>query len=91
LARGRSLTRLAKWHRQRRGCHEITPRPGGVPIHGVACVVDADLPMLGALKLDGFVLAYPKRLAARINARGPVPDARVREIVKKLADRLPAR
>jgi len=47
--------------------------------------------MLGALKLDGFVLAYPKRLAARINARGPVPDARVREIAKKLADRLPAR
>jgi Nuclease-related domain len=64
---------------------------GGVPIQGCLCFVDADLSMLGTLILDGFVLAYPKGLSARINARGPVPDARVREIARKLAERLPAR
>jgi hypothetical protein len=57
---------------------------------GALCVVDADLPMLCTLKFDGCILAYPKRLAARINAPGPVTDAGVGGTAEYLADRPPA-
>jgi hypothetical protein len=46
--------------------------------------------MLCTLKFDGFILAYPKRLAARINAPGPVTGAGVRGTAEYLADRPPA-
>jgi len=62
-----------------------------VPIHGALWFVDADLPTLGRLKFDGFVLANPKRLSARIGACGPVTDASVRVIATYRADRPPAR
>jgi hypothetical protein len=91
LDRGRTLTRLATWHRQPRRGHEITPRPGSVPIHGAVRFVDGDLPIHCTLKFDGVVLGYPKRLAARINTRGPVSDAGARVMAEYLADRPPAR
>jgi len=64
---------------------------GDVPMDGALCFVDADLSMLGTMKFGGLVLAYPKRLAARIKGRGPVTDPGVRVIARHLAERLPAR
>jgi hypothetical protein len=62
-----------------------------VPIHGALRFVNADLPIHCTLKFDGVVLGYPKRLAARVNTRGPVTDAGARVMAEYLADRLPAR
>lgn len=63
---------------------------GGVSIHGALCFVDADLPTFGTSTFNGFFLAYPKRLAARINARGPVANRQVAQIAELIAARFPA-
>jgi len=67
---------------------EIIP---GTPVRGALCFVDADLPLVGTLEIDGFVLAYPRRLAKRINRPGPLDDAQVRSVADLLTARLPAR
>jgi len=65
---------------------EVAP---GVPVRGALCFVDADLPLLGNLSFNGYPLLYPKRLAKRINADGPLAAERVRELAKALAGRFP--
>jgi hypothetical protein len=62
----------------------------GVPVHGALCFVDADLPMLGKLSFKGFPLLYPKALAKRINAAGPLDRERVAAVATQLAIRFPA-
>jgi len=67
--------------RQGRRGHEITPRPGGVPIRGALCGVDAHLPMPGGrASSPDLSPPTPKRVAFRIIARGPLTDAGVRAI-----------
>ena len=61
----------------------------GVPVHGALCFVDADLPLLGTLSLDGFSLIYPRRLARRINADGPLQPGRIQPLAAVLAHRFP--
>ena len=61
---------------------EIAP---DVPNHGA----DADLPMLGKLTFKGFPLLYPKSLAKRINAAGPLDRDRVPAVAAELAIRFP--
>lgn len=65
---------------------EIAP---DVPVHGALCFVDADLPMLGRLSFKGFPLLYPKSLAKRINAAGPLDRERVHAVATELAIRFP--
>jgi len=60
-----------------------------VPIQGALCFVDADLPMLGKLTFKGFPLLYPKSLAKRINASGPLDRERVHAVATELALRFP--
>jgi hypothetical protein len=60
-----------------------------VPIHGALCFIDADLPMLGKLSFKGFPLLYPKPLAKRINAAGPLDRERVHAVATELAIRFP--
>ena len=62
----------------------------GVPVHGALCFVDSDLPAFGNLTFRGFQLLYPKRLAKRMNAGGPVAAAQVRAVAAELALRFPA-
>jgi hypothetical protein len=42
-------------------------------------LVDANRPTFDTMTFDGFILTDPKRLAARIKARGPVTDVRCTE------------
>jgi hypothetical protein len=66
---------------------ELAP---GVPVRGALCFVDADLPLVGNLSFDGYPLLYPKRLAKRINADGPLAAERVRELAAELARGFPS-
>ena len=61
----------------------------GVPVHGTLCFVRADLPLLRTLKFRGHPLLYRKRLAKKLNARGPLHPERIRQIAARLADQLP--
>jgi len=54
------------------------------------CVVDADLPTFGTMKFDGFIRTDPRRLAARISARGPASDVRARQVPDHVVVRRPA-
>ena len=66
---------------------ELAP---GVPVRGALCFVDADLPLVGNLSFNGYPLLYPKRLAKRINADGPLAADRVRELAVAVAQRFPS-
>ena len=59
------------------------------PVHGALCFVDADLPMFGSLSFKGYPLLYPKGLAKRLNAAGPLTIDAVRLAAAELAVRLP--
>lgn len=59
------------------------------PVHGAVCFVDADLPVLGTLRLHGISLLRPKRLSKRINAKPILSPERVRAVATELAQRFP--
>jgi hypothetical protein len=61
-----------------------------VPVRGVLCFVDGGIPVLGKTTMRGFELLYPRRLAKRLNAKGPLRDDQMRSIAGKLAPRFPA-
>jgi hypothetical protein len=60
-----------------------------VPVHGAMCFIDADLPLVGTLKLNGFALLYRKALARRLNANGPLGRETAQSIATQLAERFP--
>jgi hypothetical protein len=66
---------------------ELAP---GVAVRGALCFVDADLPLLRTLTLGGYPLLYPKALAKRISAEGPLTAADVHAVAAGLARRLPS-
>ncbi len=66
---------------------EIAP---GATVHGALCFIDADLPVLGQGTFKGYALLYPKPLARRINAGGPLGSDDVRAIATVLARRFPS-
>jgi Nuclease-related domain len=45
-----------------------------VPIQGVLCFTNADLPLLATLRIRGHLLLYRKALAKRINAQRPLTE-----------------
>jgi nuclease-like protein len=68
-----------------------------VPVRGCLCFVaapglrsDAGLPLLRTLRIEGYPLYHPRRLARRLNSAGPLSATRAREIHAQLAERLPA-
>jgi hypothetical protein len=65
---------------------EVAP---GTPLRGALCFVDAELPLLGNLSFNGYPLLYPKRLAKRINADGPLAADEVQRVAAELSRRLP--
>jgi hypothetical protein len=67
-----------------------------VPVHGCLCFVapegflaDVDLPLLWTLKINGYSLYYPRRLAKRLNQPGPLTRDRALSLRAELAERLP--
>ncbi len=62
----------------------------GVPIHAALCFVDTELPMLGTLTFRGVPLLYPRGLAKRINAAGPLSPQAVDAVRRTLASAFPS-
>jgi hypothetical protein len=63
---------------------------GAAPVKGVLCFVDGELPLLGTLTIDGLALVYPRALAKRLNAAGPVGANAIDELAARLAARFPS-
>jgi hypothetical protein len=66
-----------------------------VPVHGCLCFVapegflaDSGLPVVRTLKINGYPLYYPKRLARRLNQRGPLTAERAKKLQAELDRRL---
>lgn len=63
----------------------------GVPVRGVFCLVDAELPFLRTLTFRGYPLVGRRKLAKMLNAPGTLPDAQVQAVAALLEGRfLPA-
>ncbi len=60
-----------------------------VPIQGVLCFTNADLPLMRTLRMRGHVLLYRKALAARLNADGELDSDEIEAIAHRLAHELP--
>lgn len=60
-----------------------------VPVVGVLCFTQADLPLLGTMKMRSHLVLYRKALAKRINAPGPLGETQIRELAAVLAGALP--
>jgi hypothetical protein len=60
-----------------------------VPIQGVLCFTNADLPLLRTLRIRGHLLLYRKALAARLNADGKFHAGGIEAIARGLAHELP--
>lgn len=60
-----------------------------VPIRGVLCFTNADLPLLRTLRIRGHLLLYRKALAARLSADGKFHAGEIEAIARGLAHELP--
>jgi hypothetical protein len=67
-----------------------------VPIHGCLCFIapaglatDSGLPVLRTLKVRGYPLYYPRRLAKRLKQAGPLDTARIRTIETEMISHFP--
>ncbi len=75
----------------------VTDITRDVPVRGCLCFVapegflaDSGLPLLRTLKLNGYPLYYPRRLAKHLNERGALAPERRVTLQAELAERLPA-
>lgn len=70
---------------------ELAPMTPDAPVHGALCFVDAELPLLGSLSIDGIPLLYPRALAKRIaSGAAALTPGQVAEVAALLAQRLPS-
>ena len=61
-----------------------------VPIHGVLCFVGADWPLVGgSFNVNGVEALWPKRLASKLHAEGPLDRKRIGTLHQRLAFALP--
>ena len=61
-----------------------------LPIHGVLCFVEADLPLIGgSFTTRGVQALWPKRLYPKLKADGPLSTQTVAEVHRRLASSLP--
>ncbi len=65
------------------GCTEL-------PLHGMMCFTEADLPLIGTQRIRGHELLYRKALAKRLNAPGPLMPETIESTARLLAESLPA-
>jgi hypothetical protein len=74
----------------------LTALADDVPVHGCLCFVapegllaDVGLPVIRTLRINGYPLYYPARLARRLNRPGPLSPERARALRNELCARLP--
>lgn len=60
-----------------------------VPVRGVLCFTNADLPLLGAPKIRGHLLLGPRGLAKRLNEDGTLSPPTIEALARTLASALP--
>jgi hypothetical protein len=60
-----------------------------IPIHGVLCFTNADLPWLRPARMRGHLLMYGRALARKLNSGGPLTPATVDSLTRTLAAALP--
>jgi hypothetical protein len=60
-----------------------------IPIHGVVCFTNADLPWLRTARMRGHLLMYGRALARKLNSGGPLTQATVDSLTQTLAAALP--
>jgi Nuclease-related domain len=72
---------------------DVTPE---VSVHGCFCflapegfLADSSLPLLRTLKISGYPLYYPRRLAKQLNRPGPLTPERAGRVLAELARKLP--
>src|SRR4051812_39467197 len=56
----------------------------GVPVRGVFCFIDADVPLLGMSTVRQLAVLNRRRLVRRLRRHGPLGDDRIREIAIEL-------
>jgi hypothetical protein len=61
-----------------------------LPVCGVMCFTEADLPLIGTQRIRGHELLYRKALAKRLNAPGPLNAETIQTTARILANALPA-
>jgi hypothetical protein len=52
-------------------------------------LADSGIPVMRTLTINGYPLLYPRRLAKRLNAGGPIAADQARSLRELLADRFP--
>lgn len=91
LIAGRDRTRLVEGvERQAELVRATLDARPGAPVHAALCFVDADLPLLGTLRVRDVPLLYAKALAKRLGDAGPLAPAEVSLIAGQLATAFPA-
>lgn len=60
-----------------------------VPIQGVLCFTNADLPLFGSSEIRGHRLCYGRSLARKLNANGPLSPADIDSLARELASGFP--
>jgi hypothetical protein len=60
-----------------------------VPVQGVLCFTTADLPLLGTVKIRGYVLLYPRAVAKRLNTPGALQLTAIDKLAHALAAAFP--
>jgi hypothetical protein len=75
LVAGRNRTRLIDGLERQLaavGAALIDSGCADVPTQGVLCFMEADLPVLGTMNIRGHLVLYPRAVAKRLNAPGPL-------------------
>jgi hypothetical protein len=61
-----------------------------VPVHGVLCFVEADWPIFGgAFRTRGVEVMWPKKLYPKLHEPGPITNANIDELQRRLAAAFP--
>ncbi len=60
-----------------------------VPVQGVLCFTNADLPVLRTLAIRGHLLLHPKALAKRLNSNGDLQPIEIELVARTIATELP--
>jgi hypothetical protein len=62
-----------------------------VPLHACFCFIDRNgIPLLHTLRIRGYPLFYPRKLAKRLNKQGELDPGQMRMVAEGLAGRFPA-
>lgn len=62
-----------------------------VPVRGVLCFVDADWPLIGGtFSTRGVDVLWPRKLAAKLGEEGPLHEAAIEVLHRRLAQAFPA-